>query len=183
MSSLDRKHKAGLGGEAGLLIVLIVALVGVPGALYGLNTLGHQLAPRPEGIPTGFWPRSLGNVTGIMPWRSTEIYLAIDASVVLLALFVLFVLFVVHSIRKGRKIVKHDQAAVKMASLKDVAPFTEKQVKAKSARFGMEASDAIPGVMIGRMVHGGNTLYASWEDTLLHIWGTRTGKTTTQAAP
>ncbi|WP_298255423.1 type IV secretory system conjugative DNA transfer family protein [uncultured Arthrobacter sp.] len=180
MSSLDRKHKAGLGGEAALLVVLIVALVGVPGALYGLNTLGHQLAPRPEGIPTGFWPRSLGNFTGIMPWRSTEITLVIIAGVVLLALFVLYI---VMSIRKGRKIVKHDRAAVKMASLKDVAPFTEKQVKAKAARFGIEASDTTPGVMIGRMVRGGNTLYASWEDTLLHIWGTRTGKTTTQAAP
>lgn len=180
MSSLDRKHKAGLGGEAALLIVLIVALVGVPGALYGLNTLGHQLSPRPDGIPTGFWPRSLGNFTGIMPWRTTEIRLAMIAGVVLLALFVLYV---VMSIRKGRKIVKHDRAAVKMASLKDVAPFTEKQVKAKAARFGMEASEATPGVMIGRMVRGGNMLYASWEDTLLHIWGTRTGKTTTQAAP
>lgn len=179
MSSLDRKHKAGLGGEAALLVVLIVALVGVPGALYGLNTLGHQLAPRPDGIPTGFWPRSLGSFTGIMPWRSTEITLAIIAGVVLLALFVLYV---VMSIRKGRKIVKHDRAAVKMASLKDVAPFTEKQVKAKSARFGLTAEQS-PGIKIGQMVRGGNTLYASWEDTLLHIWGTRTGKTTTQAAP
>jgi len=176
VSSLDRKHKAGLGGEAALLIV---ALVGVPGALCGLNTLGHQLEPRPEGIPAGFWPRSLGNFTGIMVWRSTEISLAIAAGVVLLALFVLFV---VHSIRKGRKIVKHDRAAARMASLKDVAPFTGKQVKAKAARFGLDA-DQSPGVMIGRMVRGGNTLYASWEDTLLHIWGTRTGKTTTQAAP
>ncbi|MHA7191976.1 type IV secretory system conjugative DNA transfer family protein [Arthrobacter sp. MDT2-16] len=179
MSSLDRKHKAGLGGEAALLVVLIIILVGVPGALYGLNTLGHQLAPRPDGIPAGFWPRSLGNFTGIMPWRSTEITLAIIAGVVLLALFVLYI---VMSIRKGKKIVKHDRAAIKMASLKDVAPFTEKQVKAKAARFGLTAEQS-PGVMIGRMVRGGNTLYASWEDTLLHIWGTRTGKTTTQAAP
>ncbi|MEG9250108.1 TraM recognition domain-containing protein [Arthrobacter sp. Soc17.1.1.1] len=179
MSSLDRKHTSGLGGEAALLVILIVALVGVPGALYGLNTLGHQLTPRPDGIPTGFWPRSLGNFTGIMPWRSTEITLAIIAGVVLLALFVLYI---VMSIRKGKKIVKHDRAAVKMASLKDVAPFTEKQVKAKAARFGLSA-DQSSGVMIGRMVRGGNTLYASWEDTLLHIWGTRTGKTTTQAAP
>ncbi|MFJ6004005.1 TraM recognition domain-containing protein [Arthrobacter sp. NPDC092385] len=179
MSSLDRKHTAGLGGETGLLVVLIVALVGIPGAMYGLNTLGHQLSPRPDGIPTGFWPRSLGNFTGIMPWRTTEIRLAMIAGVVLLALFVLYV---VMSIRKGRKHVKHDRAAVKMASLQDVAPFTEKQVKAKAARFGLSA-DQSPGVMIGRMVRGGNTLYASWEDTLLHIWGTRTGKTTTQAAP
>lgn len=176
MSSLDRKHKAGLGSETALLITLIIALVGVPGALYGLNTLGHQLVPRPEALPTGFWPRSLGNFTGTLPWRTTEVYLLIAAGVLLLGLFVLFI---VHSIRKGRKIVQHDRAAVRMASLKDVAPFTEKQVKAKAARFGVEA----PGVMIGRMVRGGNTLYASWEDTLLHIWGTRTGKTTTQAAP
>jgi Ca2+/Na+ antiporter len=44
-----------------------------------------------------------------MPWRSTEITLSIIAGVVLLALFVLYI---VMSIRKGRKIVKHDRAAV-----------------------------------------------------------------------
>jgi type IV secretory pathway TraG/TraD family ATPase VirD4 len=176
VSSLDRKHKGGSAGETALLALLVAALIGVPAALYGLNTLGHQLVPRPEGLPADFWPRALGNFTGALPWRSTEIYLLSAAGVLLLALFVLFV---ARSIRKGNKAVKHDRAAARMASLKDVGPFTEKQVRAKAARFGVD----VPGVMIGRMVRGGNTLYASWEDTLLHIWGTRTGKTTTQAAP
>ena len=176
MSSLDRKHKGGSAGETALLALLVAALVGIPAALYGLNTFGHQLAPRPEGLPNDFWPRALGTFTGALPWRSTEIYLLIAAGVLLPALFVLFV---VRSIRKGSKTVKHDRAAARMASINDVAPFTEKQVRAKATRFGVNN----PGVMIGRMVRGGNTLYASWEDTLLHIWGTRTGKTTTQAAP
>ena len=176
MSSLDRKHKGGSAGEAALLALLVAAFIGVPAALYGVNTLGHQLMPRPDGLPGDFWGRALGTLTGALPWRSTEIYLLIAAGVLLLALFVVFV---VRSIRKGDKAVKHDRAAIRMASLKDVTPFTEKQVRAKAARFGVNT----PGVMIGRMVRGGNTLYASWEDTLLHIWGTRTGKTTTQAAP
>lgn len=176
MSSLDRKHKGGSAAETALLALLVAALLGVPAALYGVNTLGHQLAPRPEGIPADFWSRALGTFAGDLPWRSTEITLLIAAGVLLL---MLFVVFVARSIRKGSKAVKHDRAAIRMASLRDVAPFTEKQVRVKAARFGVDA----PGVMVGRMVRGGNTLYASWEDTLLHIWGTRTGKTTTQAAP
>jgi hypothetical protein len=47
---------------------------------------------------------------------------------------------------------------------------------------GVTYTDATLGVMIDRMVRGGNTLYALWEDPLLHIWGTRTVKTTTQTA-
>ncbi|WP_458117322.1 type IV secretory system conjugative DNA transfer family protein [Arthrobacter sp. D2-10] len=176
MSSLDRKHKGGSAGETVLLALLVTGLFGIPAALYGVNTLGHRLKPRAEGIPEDFWARALGSFTGVLPWRSTEILLLAAVGVLLLAWFVLFV---VSSIRKGSKAVKHDRAAIRMASLRDVAPFTEKQVRAKAARFGIDS----PGVMIGRMVRGGNTLYASWEDTLLHIWGTRTGKTTTQAAP
>ena len=91
----------------------------------------------------------------------------------------LFVLWGFKRHQKAQKVVKHDRAAPRMASVRDVTPFTEKQARAKAARFGVES----PGVMIGKMVRGGHTLYASWEDTLLHIWGTRTGKTTSQAAP
>lgn len=176
MSSLDRKHKAGLGGEAALLILLLAGLVGVPGILYGVTTLGHRLTPRPEGLPAEFWPRALGSFTGALPWRSMERNLLIAAAVILAALFALFVL---HSLRRGARTVKHDRAAVRMASLREVGPFTEKRARAKARAFGVEQ----PGVVLGRMVRGGKPLYASWDDTLLHIWGSRTGKTTTQAAP
>jgi len=175
MSALDRKYKAG-GGEIALLLVLIFALVGVPAILYVIASLGHALTPRTDPLPTGYWERLLGAFTGDLPWRTTELVLAATTGLVLVGLLALW-LWKRH--QKAAKAVKHDRAAVRMASVRDVAPFTEKQAKVKVARFGVEA----PGVMIGKMVRGGHTLYACWEDTLVHIWGTRTGKTTTQAAP
>ncbi|MEX5265985.1 conjugal transfer protein, partial [Kocuria sp. CPCC 205231] len=174
MSSLDRKYKTG-GGEVALLLTLLFALVGIPALLYLVNTAGQALTPRGESLPDGYWERSLGTFTGDLPWRTTEIVLAATLGLVTAALFVLWA-FKRH--QKTQKVVKHDRAAPRMASVRDVAPFTEKQAKAKAARFGVDT----PGVMIGKMVRGGHTLYASWEDTLLHIWGTRTGKTTSQAA-
>lgn len=176
MSSLDRKHKAGLGAEAAGMLLLILPLLGVPGILYAIMTLGHRQAPRPEGLPDGFWPRSLGGLTGALPWRPAETGLLLGVAVLLVLLFVLFVF---SSVRRGRRTVKHDRAAARMASHRDVGPFTEKQVRAKARSLGV----AQPGVLLGRMVRGGKPLYASWEDTLVHIWGSRTGKTTTQAAP
>ena len=175
MSSLDRKYKAG-GGELALLLALILILVGIPAILYTVVSAGHALVPRADPLPTGYWERSLGAVTGEVPWRTTETVLAATAGLLLAAGAVLWGWK--HQ-RKAKKVVKHDRAAVRMATVRDVAPFTEKEAKAKAARFGVQA----PGVMVGKMVRGGHTLYASWEDTLVHIWGTRTGKTTSQAAP
>ncbi|KUG53848.1 conjugal transfer protein [Kocuria rosea subsp. polaris] len=175
MSSLDRKYKAG-GGEEALLLTLLFALVGVPTILYVVASAGHALTPRANPLPTGYWERSLGVFTGEAPWRTTETVLAATVGLFLTGLFALWG-WKRH--QKAKKVVKHDRAAPRMASVRDVAPFTEKQARAKAARFGVE----VPGVMIGKMVRGGHTLYASWEDTLLHIWGTRTGKTTSQAAP
>lgn len=175
MSSLDRKYKAG-GGEVALLLTLFFALVGVPAILYVLASAGHALTPRTDPLPTGYWERSLGVFTGDLPWRTTEIVLAATLGLVAAALLVLWG---IKRHQKAQKVVKHDRAAPRMATVRDVAPFTEKQARAKADRFGVET----PGVMLGKMVRGGHTLYASWEDTLLHIWGTRTGKTTSQAAP
>lgn len=175
MSALDRKYKAG-GGEIGLLLVLIFALVGVPAILYAVAAAGQALTPRPKPLPAGYWERSLGTFTGAVPWRTTELVLLATAGLVLAGLLALWA-WKRH--QKAQRAVEHDKAAVRMASKRQVAPFTEKQAKAKAARFGV----GTPGVMIGKMVRGGHTLYASWEDTLVHIWGTRTGKTTSQAAP
>jgi len=175
MSSLDRKYKTG-GGEVALLLTLLFALVGIPAILYVVASAGHALTPRTDPLPTGYWERSLGVFTGDLPWRATEIVLAAALGLVAAALLVLWG-WKRH--QKAKKVVKHDRAAPRMASVRDVAPFTQKQARAKADRFGVDT----PGVMLGKMVRGGHTLYASWEDTLLHIWGTRTGKTTSQAAP
>lgn len=175
MSSLDRKYKTG-GGEVALLLTLLFALVGIPAILYVVASAGHALTPRTDPLPTGYWERSLGVFTGDLPWRTTEIVLAAALGLVAAALLVLWG-WKRH--QKAKKVVKHDRAALRMASVRDVAPFTQKQARAKADRFGVDT----PGVMLGKMVRGGHTLYASWEDTLLHIWGTRTGKTTSQAAP
>lgn len=175
MSSLDAKRKAG-NGETGMLATGVVLVLGVPSILWAIATLGHALAPRPDGLPDGFWPTALGMFTGTLAWRWTEILLMALLAALIVALLAWAALI---SHRRNKNRVRHDRAARYMASLKDVAPFTPTEVQKKADRFGVEA----PGVMLGKMVRTGTPLYASWEDTLLHIWGTRTGKTTSQAAP
>ena len=62
----------------------------------------------------------------------------------------------------------------------DIADLGRARASATSERLGAGGS---PGVVIGRTVAGSQTLYGSWEDMHLDIWGPRTGKTTSRAVP
>lgn len=73
-----------------------------------------------------------------------------------------------------------DHAASYLGRGKDIAPISLETVKAKALRLGVDAEH--PGVPIGRQL-GGNTLYGSWEDMQIDVWGPRTGKTTSRAIP
>lgn len=175
MSSLDRKYKSG-GTGTGAMAALVVLLVGFPALMWLVVTVGNVFHARADGLPSGYYKRGLGIFKGDVPWRVTEWVVA--ASIVLLLLTAV-ILVALRRSRKASKRVRHDRAAQHMGSAKELRDFTLEGVLAKAKRFGVEA----PGVFVGRMVRGGKGLYASWEDTMLHIWGTRTGKTTSQAAP
>ncbi|HSA48628.1 MAG TPA: TraM recognition domain-containing protein [Yinghuangia sp.] len=84
--------------------------------------------------------------------------------------------------RYSRKRVKVDRALPYLASLTDLAPATKQGVAETAARLGLEGLSP-PGVLIGRTVRSGHSLWGSWEDMHMDIWGPRTGKTACRAIP
>lgn len=175
MSSLDRKYKSG-GTGTGAMGALLALILGVPALMWVIVTLGAVFQPRDRQLPAGFYDRGLGVFKGDVPWRTAE--WVVTGGLVLLLLAAVALLWARRS-KKSSKRVLHDRAAQHMGSARDLRDFTLEGVKAKAKRFGVDS----PGLFVGRMVRGGKAVYASWEDTMLHIWGTRTGKTTSQAAP
>lgn len=177
MSSLDRKYRKD-NGEIVLLVLLLMVVLVLPAGLWCILGIGQWLVSRPVALPDGFLDRCWALLSGEVSWRVTE------TLVTLVAVLVVAVLcwpFVRARRAKAKGRVRHDRAAVHMASGKDMQEYGSKAIAAKAERLG--AVSDTPGVFVGRMVRGGTALYASFEDTLLHIWGPRTGKTTSQAAP
>ena len=175
MSSLDRKYKSG-GTGTGAMLTLLVLIVGVPAMMWVVVTLGGAVGPGKRPLPSGFYDRGLGVFKGQVPWRTTEWVVA--GALVLLAVAATALVLIRNNKRSSER-VRHDRAAQHMGSAQELRDFTLKGVQKKAKRLGVEA----PGLFVGNMVRGGKGIYASWEDTMLHIWGTRTGKTTSQAAP
>lgn len=177
MSSLDRKYHKG-NGEVVLLFLLVSVLFIIPALLWAIVGVGHWLSPQDSAPPQGFIARVWGIVSGPAAWRTIETVLAV---VVVLAVAVLAWPF--WRARRARKKnrVPHDRAAVHMATGKQMSAYLQDSAKAKAQKMGAVTEAA--GVFVGKMVRNGQGVWASFEDTLLHIWGPRTGKTTSQAAP
>lgn len=85
-----------------------------------------------------------------------------------------------------RKIVAHevDAQARYMADGRELADLTHASIAAKAEQLGvrMSAHDA-PGVTVARNVVDGQTIYGSYEDLHLDIWGPRSGKSTSRVIP
>jgi type IV secretory pathway TraG/TraD family ATPase VirD4 len=77
-----------------------------------------------------------------------------------------------------------DSQARYMARGKELADLRRDAVLAKAGdlKVKLREGDA-PGVMIARAVADGQTLYASYEDLHLDIWGPRSGKSTSRVIP
>lgn len=84
-------------------------------------------------------------------------------------------------VRRRRRWPDVDRAARLLAGRPGVARSTTRGAAAEAVRLG--ARTAVPGVYIGRTVHGRRDLWGSWEDMHMDIWGPRTGKTSTRAIP
>ncbi|MFH8350211.1 type IV secretory system conjugative DNA transfer family protein [Streptomyces sp. NPDC018045] len=90
---------------------------------------------------------------------------------------------VVRAVRKRRKgRLPIDAAARHMAKGRELEKISGQGARATATRLGIPA-DRVPGVFLGNAVYGGTPLYGSVEDTHVHIWGPRTGKTTRLAVP
>ncbi|MFD4357510.1 type IV secretory system conjugative DNA transfer family protein [Nocardia sp. NPDC058518] len=88
--------------------------------------------------------------------------------------------------RAEAKIARHavDAQARYMADSRELADLTHASVATKAAQLGVQmgAQDA-PGVTVARNVVGGATIYGSYEDLHLDIWGPRSGKSTSRVIP
>lgn len=80
-------------------------------------------------------------------------------------------------IRRGTRV---DRVGKFMGRGKDVESLTRRNAEQTASRLKVDGS---PGVPIGRSLSGHQTLYGSWEDMHIDIWGPRTGKTTSRAIP
>ncbi|MEV6276286.1 TraM recognition domain-containing protein [Nocardia sp. NPDC051832] len=77
-----------------------------------------------------------------------------------------------------------DDKAWFMATGKELLPVTEEYARERAEALGMRLGrgDA-PGIPIGAAVAGGRTLYGTYQDLHLDIWGPSQGKTTARVIP
>ncbi|MEV0293951.1 TraM recognition domain-containing protein [Nocardia sp. NPDC050710] len=77
-----------------------------------------------------------------------------------------------------------DAKADSLATSGELAPLTDATARTKAGELGLRLTDDDePGVRIGISVSGGMTMYGSYEQTHLDIWGLRQGKTTSRVIP
>ena len=114
--------------------------------------------------------------TGARPWPgATATVIAIGTPVV--ALFPAIAM-----IRSYRSRPRIDRAARHLAGPSRLTHTTTRGALAAARRMGVDRA-AGPGLLVGRTVRGNRTLWGSWEDMHVDIWGPRTGKTATRAIP
>ncbi|GAB2718043.1 hypothetical protein GCM10010442_44010 [Kitasatospora kifunensis] len=84
--------------------------------------------------------------------------------------------------RRGKR-PKIDKAGRYLGKGREISKLNLRGAIAVAARLGMASAKEFPGVFIGRSIPGGQSLFGSWEDMHVDIWGPRTGKTTRRAVP
>ncbi|MFW0873009.1 type IV secretory system conjugative DNA transfer family protein [Rhodococcoides corynebacterioides] len=162
---------AGIAGAAVLIAGDAAVSLHVGNALSG----GDQHIPaNPLDVLSQLW-------TGDLVWPTGA---TVVATFFTLVLIVLLVIIGVFWNRRRRERTHVDDAARHLGSARDMRDLTAKAVRAHAAAIGTDApAGEIPGIYLGRMVHGGLELYSSVEMTSVDIWGPRSGKTTTRVVP
>jgi type IV secretory pathway TraG/TraD family ATPase VirD4 len=111
----------------------------------------------------------------VIGWVVAGVFVAVPV----IAIIVL-VLGVVGRLRRGRVAV--DRLARHLGRGRDLEPLTERAVTATARRLGSRTG-RLPGPVLGRAVSGGQTLYASCEDTVVVMAGPRTRKSSGWGIP
>ncbi len=174
MPAQTNRHALGPGGgyaPLAALLAAILACAAVDGALQAGDKIAH-LPPAPLD-PLSV---AIDLARGTLRWpRQATLILAGELLVLLAAGLVLWRV----SRRGARTRLSVDRAARLMGTGSAIAPVTLANAKRTAARFGITR----PGLPIARAVAGKQTLYGTWEDMSLDIWGPRRGKTTSRAVP
>ncbi len=176
MSAPSRRRSDSSTVEVGLLWVVLgitlgaTAVVTVSAHLVRRFTGDLQAAP----LPANPLELLLGVIGGTVAWGPASTAVAV-ALVTLLAV----VAFVVALFRWRTRGLRVDKAAPHLGRGTELAPLTRRGTAATGQRLGVDGPAGLP---IGRTLTG-QTLYSSWEDMAVDIWGPRTGKTTSRAIP
>ncbi|WP_052061948.1 type IV secretory system conjugative DNA transfer family protein [Rhodococcoides fascians] len=164
---------------------LIAALAGAAvllagGAAVSLH-VGSALSGTEQDVPANPADVVSQLYTGDLVWPTGASVVAIFFALVLIILLVTTGVF--WRRRRGRK-THIDDAARHMGSVRDMKDLSEKAACAHAASIGTDFPDGtVPGIYLGRMVHGGMKLYSTVEMTSVDIWGPRSGKTTSRVVP
>ncbi|NUU21885.1 MAG: TraM recognition domain-containing protein [Streptomycetaceae bacterium] len=156
----------------GLLLLFAIACVLWAGAAFATRDSDRE-TPTPIVLAVKL-------ADGSYRWPGRSATLACVGLLMLLAALGCLVAMLVTTMRK--RVVRVDRALPYLAKLHDLAPATEDGVSETAARLG-HAGISPPGVLIGRTVRSGHSLWGSWEDMHMDIWGPRTGKTACRAIP
>lgn len=163
-------------GETIALFVVIGFVLVTLVTVYAAAKFGHQLAGL-EPIPADPWETLFGVLKGDVAWPMASTVIAVA---VLAVLLILASLIGWAAARRSRRSTRVDHAARYMGRGRDVEPLTHKAATATAQRLGVQGSAGVP---IGRTVGSSTSLFGSWEDMHIDIWGPRTGKTTSRAVP
>jgi len=168
--------KAGPSGNEGLMFAvlggLVVLWVWVAGSAHlgGVDDAGKGWA----GLP-------LGLMLGKAQWTTEATVWLAGTGVVVIALAV-FGWWLWRRLRHGGKAgTRVDGAARLMGKGKDIEPLSRKHAAEIAER--LHVNSPLPGFFLGYTTTSHQELWSSWENTIISIWGPRTGKTSTQAIP
>lgn len=171
-----RRDPGGFSAETILLAAAIVlVIVGVAGLNLAVR-LGHQLDGSGVELPADPFGLVFQVIGGRVPWPAAGTWIIAAVGVLVLALAVLVVVAIARYRKRSSRV---DRAASYMGRGKDVEALSRRSAEATAKRLGVAGS---PGVPIGKTI-GGQSLYGSWEDMHIDVWGPRTGKTTSRAVP
>lgn len=183
MSSTRERNAPGSMGEVAVpatIIALVAVVVGGPWAAMSLAARFTQ-APPPEPNPFGNFFQL---VRGQIAWTTAATAAAVVLGLAVVLLLVLVLVLRTRLRRGGRRGGRSqtvDRAARHMGRGREVESLSRRAAASTAARLG--AGKDHLGLPLGRAVASGQPLWSNWENTIVDVWGTRTGKTTSMGIP
>lgn len=180
MSSTRQRNRPGSAGEVALpagIIGLVLLVVGGPWAAMSLASRFTH-APAPEANPFASFFQL---VRGQIEWTTAATFAAVALG--LAGVFMLVLVLVLRSrLRGGRgRAQSVDRAAQHMGRGRDVESLSRRAASDTAVRLGADKDQL--GLPLGRAVATNQPLWSNWENTIVDVWGTRTGKTTSMGIP
>ena len=176
MSATSRRTGATDPSTIALWVAITIVVLGVA-SITGAVHLGHHLSGQDTPLPANPFELVIGVARGTVAWPPAATGVLIAAGLALVILAVAAAVIWGRRTAKGSRV---DRASRYMAQGRSLSALTAKGAAATATRLGVRGS---PGLPIGARVPSGTTLYSSWEDVSVDIWGPRTGKTTSRAVP